>query len=153
LPRFVLGLPPFAAGIIQGGVSMSTQPKSVPGPSYAERQRIESVAWGQKLVIYALLAYIAAVALKVCIGVGFVALIGAAALIMSIIGVVKLLSALEYPIVVNIVLIALLVVPLANLLVILSLIRGATKTLREAGYKVGLLGAYKTQDPKGGLAQ
>jgi hypothetical protein len=66
-----------------------------------------------------------------------------ATLVVSIAGVARLASALRMPVVVRVVSIALLFVPLANLVVLGYFSAQATKALNAAGWKVGFLGATR----------
>lgn len=105
-------------------------------------ERMERMSFGQKLVIYAVLIYFLAALARLIIGpLAFVLVF--ASLIMSLVGQYKVLSARQSHILVKIILFILLFVPLINILVLLSINSRATKALREAGYKVGLVGASK----------
>jgi len=98
------------------------------------------VVSGQKLVIYAILLYFLAAALRTVLGP--VALLPAfACLIMSWIGVYQIACGLNYPVWWRIILLLLMVVPLIGLLVLVMLSSKATSRLRKAGYSVGLMGA------------
>lgn len=106
-------------------------------------ERMERMSFGQKLVIYAVLIYFIAAIARMFIGpLIFVLLF--ASLIMSLVGLYKILSARQSHVMVKIILFALLFVPLINILVLLSINSRATKALREAGYRVGFMGASKT---------
>ena len=98
------------------------------------------LASGQKLVIYAILLYFLAAALRTAVGpVALLALL--ACLVMSWIGIYKIARGLDYPVWWRIVLLVLMLVPLVGLLVLVMLSSKATSRLRKAGYSVGLLGA------------
>ncbi|GAB1263829.1 hypothetical protein [Aurantivibrio infirmus] len=105
-------------------------------------ERMEKMAGGQKLVIYAVLLYFIAASLRLVIG-PFAFILLFISLIISLIGLYKVLSARQNHIAVKIILFALLFIPLINILVLLSINSRATKSLREAGYKVGFMGASK----------
>ncbi len=104
----------------------------------------EKMALGQKLVIYAVLLYFIAAVLRVAIGPA-VLVIWAASLLLSLVGLVMILSARKSHIAVKIILFLLLFVPLINILVLLRINNRATKELREAGYTVGFMGAAKRE--------
>lgn len=103
---------------------------------------IERIASAQKLIIYSILAYFAAMAVRAAFGpVGLV--VWVAALIMGLVGSFRLCASLGYSTVAKVILMVLMVVPLIGLLVLLVLNRQATAKLRAAGYRVGLLGASR----------
>ena len=98
------------------------------------------VASGQKLVIYAILLYFLAAALRTAVGpIALLAFL--ACLVMSWTGIYKIARGLDYPVGWRIVLLVLMLVPLVGLLVLVMLSSKATSRLRKAGYSVGLLGA------------
>lgn len=102
----------------------------------------ETIAQGQKLIIYAILLNIVAggIGLKMAL---LSTLVGLGAAVMSIFGIVRLAHGLGYSTGKKIALIVLMFIPLVNLITLLILNSWATASLREAGYKVGLLGASK----------
>ncbi|WP_144394945.1 hypothetical protein [Pleionea sediminis] len=104
--------------------------------------KFEKVATGQRLIIYAILIYFSAVALRFVIG-PFVLIFVLVSLVISIIGVAKMLDGMESHIVTRIFVFFLLFVPLINLLTLLSLNSRASKKLKSAGYTIGLLGAKR----------
>lgn len=103
---------------------------------------IEDVASGQRLIIYAILINLAAVALSAAVGdiAGLLALVG---VFLAIWGLLRLATGLRYSLGVKIILIVLAFIPLVSLVMLLVVNGRATKALREAGYHVGLLGARK----------
>ena len=103
-------------------------------------QPIEKVASGQKLIIYAILVNFLTIGLVAAFG-DIAGLVGIVAIVMSFIGMFRLAGGLGYSTAAKILLVVLLVVPLVGLITLLVLNSRATKALREAGYKVGLLGA------------
>lgn len=106
----------------------------------AAREGIELVASGQKLVIYAILAYFAAAAVRATMGdIGF--LVAFAALGLAILGIVRLGKGLGLHIVVRVLCVVLMFIPLVGLIMLLVLNGMATRRLKAAGYKVGLGGA------------
>ena len=106
----------------------------------AAREGIELVASGQKLVIYAILAYFAAAAVRATMGdIGF--LVAFAALGLAILGIVRLGKGLGLHIAVRVLCVVLMFIPLVGLIMLLVLNGMATRRLKAAGYKVGLGGA------------
>ncbi len=101
---------------------------------------VKSVAIGQKLVIYAVLLYFLAIFAKLILG-PFVIIVALVSLIMSLVGLYKVLYGIDIHFVFKILLFILLFVPLVNILILLRVNSMATKKLVSAGYKVGLLGA------------
>jgi len=100
---------------------------------------IIAVAKAQKLIIYAILLNFTTI-----LFVGFpllAAIINISALIMSLVGMVRLASGLEYSTVAKVLAALCMFIPLVNILVLVSMSSRATKRLKDAGYKVGLLGA------------
>ena len=126
-------------------------PQSSVGRTAAGQQypNIELVASGQKLVIYAILVNLLTVgrgAAAPALGSAspaFLFAVGAVALVLSLLGIYRLATGLEMGLGVRILCMLLMVVPLANLVVLLVLNSRATRALRDAGYTVGLLGASK----------
>lgn len=105
----------------------------------ADGADIESVAAGQKLVIYAVLAYFFAAALRVAIGpLAFLVLF--VSLGLAIAGILKLGEGLGFSTLAKIGCVVLMFVPLVGLIMLLVLNSKATTRLRAAGYRVGFLG-------------
>ncbi|MGE5823767.1 MAG: hypothetical protein ACM36A_04160 [Bacteroidota bacterium] len=107
-----------------------------------EGPQLERVATGQKLVVYAFLVYIAAGALRALVS-PMLVLLAIPALAMALIGVWRTGAGLGWHVAVRILLLVLMFVPLVNLIVLLVVSGRATRALRDAGYRVGLLGASK----------
>jgi hypothetical protein len=132
---------------MEQGKRMNTQnPYAAPAaelePPRIAEPGIDRVASAQKLVIYSILTYFAAMAIRALLGpVGLVVLL--AAVVMGLVGSFRLCSSLGYSTLVKVILMVLLLVPLVSLLVLLILNRKATSRLRAAGYRVGLLGASR----------
>jgi hypothetical protein len=103
---------------------------------------IESVASGQKLIIYAILINLAATVLQIAVHPA-IGLLGLVSLVMSIIGIIKLSTGLGSSLIAKIIYVVLMFLPLINLITLLVLNASATKALRANGYKVGLMGASK----------
>ncbi len=98
------------------------------------------VARGQKLIVYACVIYLAAMALQVAFGPP-ANLLNLLALPLALIGLVRLAGGLGYSSLAKVLLVALMLVPIVNLITLLIVNSRATSALRAAGYKVGLLGA------------
>jgi hypothetical protein len=109
-------------------------------PSVQDIERLNRVASGQRLMVLSVLVSFFAGPLRGSIG-DAALVIGIAATIMAIVGAVRLAGALGNSIGMRIVYAVLMIVPLVNLITMLFLSSRATKQLREAGYRVGLLGA------------
>ena len=115
----------------------------LPKANQDEPVRLERIAAGQRLIIYALLAQFAAYALTVALGnVGVVVTL--IAVLFSIVGMIKLAGALGSSVLSRILLTVGMFIPLVSLLILASLSAKATRRLRAAGYKVGLLGARRS---------
>lgn len=110
---------------------------------------IEFVRRGQKLVIWAILLNILVPIVAIALGgVGrttaiLVQIGGLVAVAFAIYGLYCLGKGMRASILVGIVTVLCMFVPLLNLLVLLLINGSATRRLRAAGYKVGLLGASK----------
>jgi hypothetical protein len=105
-------------------------------------QSIEKVASGQKLIIYAILVNFLTIGLQAAFG-DIASLVGIVAIVMSLVGMFRLTSGLGYSTGAKVGLVILLLVPLVSLIALLVLNSRATKALRGAGYKIGLLGAQR----------
>lgn len=114
------------------------------GPSGEDRERLKRVASGQRLIIYSLLVSLASIALQGAIGISG-AILGLAASIMAIVGVVRITGGLGRSLLAKILYIIAMFIPLVNLIAMLLLSSQATKALREAGVQVGFLGASASQ--------
>lgn len=110
--------------------------------------RLEDVAQGQKLVIYAILMNLLLFGLNAIGrnggGLG-VTVLSACALLACVVlgwtGIYRLARGLGCALWLRLVLLPMMLVPLLGLLIMLMLSGRATKHLRAAGYSVGLLGA------------
>jgi hypothetical protein len=105
-------------------------------------ENIELVAAGQKMIIYAILINIGVVVFQKVAG-PIIGLLAITALVLSIWGVFRLSAGLGMSLVAKVVLAVCMCIPLVNLIVLLVLNSKATRALRAAGYRVGLLGASK----------
>ncbi len=106
------------------------------------KERMEKMAFGQKLVIYAVLLYFLSAFLRFVLG-PFTLILLIVSLIVSLVGLYKVLAVSQGHIALKVISFLFLFVPLINIFVLLSINRRATKSLREAGYKVGFMGASK----------
>jgi len=103
-------------------------------------EQLNRVAAGQRLVIMALLFSIVAQVFARALGpLGLIFLL--AAYVISIVGVVRLASALGGSRLTQVLYAVGLIVPLVNIAILLVLSSRATRRLQAGGYKVGLLGA------------
>ena len=118
-----------------------TPPKaSVAGVTADTIERLNRIAAGQRLVIVALLCSIGAQVLARFVG-PLGALLLLAAYVISIVGVVRLASALGSSRGTQVLYAVGLIIPLINIAILLVLSSRATRRLQAGGYKVGLLGA------------
>ena len=117
-------------------------PKAPVGDTLRNDPGIEQVASGQKLVIYAILVYLAIILVRGA-GETIAALLAIASLVLSLMGILRIGSGLGYGTGTKVILVILMFVPLVGLITLLVLNAKATNRLREAGYKVGLLGASR----------
>ncbi len=138
---------------VRGGPNPYAPPRVTggDGPEAGGRAELRRIAQGQRLINLAILfntaVFIAAgvlgaeasTLLTMVIGLGYLA-----TMIMSLYGTVRLAGALSGT-TVAVISFILMFVPCVNLLVLLMLNGRATKRLREAGFKVGLLGADPSQ--------
>ena len=105
---------------------------------------LDSVATGQRFIIYAIILNLAAMAVALILPSPVAVLAGLvnlAALILSVIGTFRLASGLGRSVGAKIGLVVLMFIPILNLITLLVVNSRATKKLRAAGYKVGFLGA------------
>jgi hypothetical protein len=116
-------------------------PATAPGVD-TSGANLEMVASGQKMIIYGILAYLSCIGLRFVIG-PLILFILLAAMILGIIGSVRLANGMGYPIVVRILVIIALFIPLIGLITLVVLNARATTALRKGGYTVGLLGASR----------
>jgi hypothetical protein len=103
-------------------------------------KEIENVAYGQKFILYAILINIVAAIAKFAIG-NIAIVFNIAAIALSLVGLFRLSSGLGYKTITKILLCICFFIPLVNIITLVVLSSKATGVLREAGYKVGLLGA------------
>ena len=115
--------------------------------SEIDEKKIKGVALGQKVIIYSILLYFVAVGISTASQTTSLLIIIPLVLwfALSLFGVFKVLANIKMHLAFKILYFVLLFIPLINLFALLGLNSRATKTLKEAGYKVGLLGA---KEPK-----
>ena len=109
-------------------------------PEMNSNDEFIKVGKAQKLILYAILAQIGSIVLQFLIPV--IGMLAAwAAIIMGIVGLVKLIGALGGSTISKILCGIGMFIPLVSLIILLVFSSKATNLLRENGYKVGLLGA------------
>jgi hypothetical protein len=104
---------------------------------------LEKVASGQKLIIYSILLNFVGLAGQHSFGLLLILVLSVVVLVMSIVGIVRLCTGLGYSAGVMALCIIGSLIPVVNLIVLVVLSMQATRRLRDAGYKVGLLGASR----------
>ncbi len=117
-------------------------PQTAPTTPVSADTQLESVRSGQRMIIFGILAYFAAIIIQFVIG-PFAAVGLLVSLILGLIGIVRLSSGLGYHVGLVVLFVILMIIPLVGLVTLLILNSKATKVLREHGYRVGLLGASK----------
>jgi len=117
-------------------------PKAPVGDSLRDDPGIEQLVSGQKLVIYAILVYLAIILVRTAVG-PIAGLLAIGSLVLSIMGILRISEGLGYGTGTKVLLFILMFVPLVGLITLLVLNSKATSLLRAAGYKVGLLGASR----------
>lgn len=126
---------------------MQNNPYEAPGAPIRrttdDRMRIADIASGQKLVIYAIISDFVAIALRMFVVGPLAGLAVLTAFVFAIMGIVRLGSGLGMSLVSKILLVVVMFLPLVNVITLLVVNARATTHLRNAGYKVGLLGASK----------
>jgi hypothetical protein len=104
---------------------------------------VKKVLSGQRLMQYAILAYIASVAVQMYVSPLAGSLGVVLTTIIGVVGFVKVSRGLRDSAFMTIVLVVLMLVPIVNLITLLIVNSRATRALRSAGYRVGFLGASK----------
>lgn len=105
-----------------------------------EIARLNRVASGQRIIIISLLVSIVSSMLRVQIG-DIAVIISIGATLVSVVGAVRLAAALGRSKLSQVFYGIVMILPLINLIIMLILSSQANKSLRDAGYKIGLLGA------------
>lgn len=130
---------------------MSSNPYAAPSAvvgevvaSAEERERMKRVASGQRMMVWAVLGMLVSNGMTgshdlLMLGVG--GLLAIVCLVFAIIGVVRLARALGSNGIMCTIAAICMIIPLANLIVMILMSMRATRALKAAGFKVGLLGA------------
>jgi hypothetical protein len=100
---------------------------------------LQQLASGQKLVIYSIILNFVTYAARHSGGLALA--LSLVALVMAIMGILRLCNGFGYGTGTKVLLVIGCFLPLINLVILVALSVKATGQLREAGYKVGLLGA------------
>ncbi|HYI00655.1 hypothetical protein [Hyalangium sp.] len=103
---------------------------------------MEQLASGQKLIIKAILVYLATMVLITAVG-SIAVPLGGLAFGLGFLGVIQIVTGLRMPMTVKLPMVLFMFVPLVGLIVLLILNSRATSALRAAGYRVGFFGASK----------
>ena len=115
-----------------------------------DEKTFKHLAYGQKMTIYSILVYFLLLTSIARVSSSGVAMGGALlvllALILGLVGMIRVLMGAEMGIVSKILLFIAMFVPVLNLIALARISSTATNRLREAGYKVGFMGV------KGGYA-
>lgn len=114
-----------------------------PGAEYAgaDYSKLNQVAHGQRLVLFALLISLFAALGAGAIGAYGMLLGNLVAIVLAIYGLIQMTIGFRYSVITQILLVASMLVPGLNWLVMLLICNRANKALKAAGYKVGLMGA------------
>jgi len=131
---------------------MSSNPYAAPGAvvgevvSHEDQERLQRVASGQRMMVWAVLGtFLTNGSMRAVedsmLGTGVLFLLWLACLIFAIIGAVRLLRGLGARVVTCVFVAIFMIIPLFNLIAMLILSNRATRALRAAGFKVGLMGA------------
>ena len=114
----------------------------MPGAQPSDDPALEDIATGQRMIIYAILINVMALVLRNQLG-NIWALLGIPAVVLAIVGLLRLADGLQYSSSRKTLLIVCAFIPIVSLVMLALVNARATTTLRMAGYKVGLLGARK----------
>ena len=123
----------------------------------AEDLRLEKIASGQRLVIRSILLYFTVIGLQFASAaipadsglllavLGLFLAAGLGTIVLGLLGIWRLATGLGHHPVIVFMLLIVMMLPLIGLLALLSLNARATTELRKGGYRVGLLGAKKSE--------
>ena len=114
-------------------------PRSQVDNGFSNTLELQQVASGQKLIIYSIILNFLTIALQHSGGLALA--LALVAIVMALMGVARVCGGLGYSTGTKVLLIIGCFVPLVGLVILVVLSMKATSRLREAGYKVGLLGA------------
>jgi hypothetical protein len=118
-------------------------PKSIVDDVVQHSQSLDQVASGQKLIIYSILLSFASMAANTAFPPALVFALVLVTAVMSIVGAVRLCNGMGFSTLSKVLIIIGLLLPIVSLFVLVTLSIRATSRLKEAGYKVGLLGAKR----------
>lgn len=118
-------------------------PKSTVEDVAQHSQVLDQVASGQKLIIYSILLSFASMAANTAFPPAVVFALVLITAVMSIVGAVRLCNGMGFSTLSKVLVIVGLLLPIVSLFVLVTLSIRATSRLKEAGYKVGLLGAKR----------
>jgi hypothetical protein len=118
-------------------------PKSIVDDVVQHSQSLDQVASGQKLIIYSILLSFASMAANTAFPPALVFALVLVTAVMSIVGAVRLCNGMGFSALSKVLIIIGLLLPIVSLFVLVTLSIRATSRLKEAGYKVGLLGAKR----------
>jgi sorbitol-specific phosphotransferase system component IIC len=104
---------------------------------------LDQVASGQKLIIYSILLSFVSMVANTAFAPALVVALVLVTAVMSIVGAVRLCNGMGFSTVSKVLIIIGLLLPIVSLFVRVTLSIRATSRLKEAGYKVGLLGARR----------
>lgn len=111
-----------------------------------EAARAEQVCSGQKLAIWAILLNLISIPLILVPEVQLLrAPIVLVALILAVLGLVRMSRALGINLMVIVLMALAMVIPMVNLVILLVINARSTRFLRDHGYTVGMFGATKTE--------
>lgn len=111
-----------------------------------EQERLERLRSGHKALIYAIILNVLGLLLFKA-GIGLLLLLGLAAVICGIAGIIRVVAALDYSAGVKNICLLAQALPLFNILALLWLSREAAERLRSGGFEVGLFGAAAKRQP------
>ena len=119
-----------------------------PQKTYSEQQ-LESIRSGQQMVIAAIALNLGSLLLRFASPSGGLTMISSlfalAALCLGVIGILRLGTGLQYPVIGRVFCCLAMIIPLINIIVLGIINQEATTVLRKHGYVVKLFGADKKQ--------
>jgi hypothetical protein len=118
-------------------------PKSAVDDVVQHSHALDQVASGQKLIIYSILLSFVSMVANTAFAPALVVALVLVTAVMSIVGAVRLCNGMGFSTVSKVLIIIGLLLPIVSLFVRVTLSIRATSRLKEAGYKVGLLGARR----------
>jgi hypothetical protein len=114
----------------------------VGSPAAGDPQRLDRIASGQRWMVISVVVMLASLPLQGALG-AIAGLISVASAGLGIFSVIRLTGGLGTHIVARVIYVLMILFPFLNLLAMARLSGQATKALRAAGLRVGLLGASK----------